>query len=142
MVATTEAILRTLCQDPAGASEILSTADYTSIIAIESTVYRAAALACRTIASTFAQKVSTSADVVKIELQQKFEHYMELAKTYDIRAREGGGGDVATPVITGISIEEMDANRDDEDRVKSKIEMSFMDYEIVSENQNDLTSNQ
>lgn len=103
-MAATESQLKILCDDSDNA--LLSTADYTAIIAIEPNVYRAAALACRAISAQFAEKVKISASgSVSIENQQKFEHYQSLADKYDFRANQGGGG-LGTgykPRLTGVS---------------------------------------
>lgn len=130
-MAATEAQLRVMLDDPAGASELLSTAEYTVLLAIETTVYRAAALAARSIAAQFAEKVELAAGSVRIALQQKYNHYMTLADRYDFRGREGGGGDGAAsgggPKLTGISQDEMETERDDTDRVQPAFQMGQMD---------------
>lgn len=130
-MAATEAQLRILLDDPSGGDELLSTAQYTVLLAIETTVYRAAALAARSIAAQFSEKVKTAAGSVQIELQQKYEHYMRLADAYDFRGREGGGGDGAAsggaPELTGISQDAMETQREDNDRVQPAFQVGQMD---------------
>jgi len=100
-MAATVQQLRILCGDPSS-SAILMTSQYSAIIEIESNVYRAAALACRSIAATFAPKVEMGAGPAKMKLQQKYEHYMDLAKKYDSRAESGGGSSSGLmPIRTG-----------------------------------------
>jgi hypothetical protein len=112
--------LRSWLADPAGASEVLSDADYNTILAVETNEYRAAATAARALAARYALKVATTVDKVKIENQQKREAYLDLAETYDTRAASGGGTvastDVPGPVATGISISDMESVRSDTDR--------------------------
>lgn len=141
-MAATEAQLKILCDDSDNA--LLDTAAYTAIIAIESNVYRAAALACRAISAQFAEKVKISAPgPVSIENQQKFEHYQALADKYDFRANQGGGGsgNGYKPRLTGISKDEMKTQREDTDRIGSAFPEGFdafvdpdpeADYERVS----------
>lgn len=124
MVATLEQI-RTLVADPTtpDATAIFEDEHYEVILAIEPNVYRAAATAAKTLAAYYAGKVNVTAGPVKVENTQKFEHYEALAKTYDQRAREGGGEDGSTlgagaglPAMAGVSRGEMSAAREDTDR--------------------------
>lgn len=115
--------LRILVDDPAGASQIFDDAHYTTILGIEDNVYRAAATAARTLAAHYAAKTKVKAGPVAVENQQKFEHYSELAKGYDQRAREGGGeggggvgAGAGAPQLTGTSIDTMESLNDDDDR--------------------------
>jgi hypothetical protein len=119
----TVAQLRVLVDDPSGVDQIYDDTHYDTILAIEDNVYRAAATAARTLAAHYAAKTRVKAGPVAIENQQKFEHYVELAKGYDQRAREGGGdggGGVGigagAPQLTGVSIDTMETNNDDADR--------------------------
>jgi len=121
MVAT-EAQVRTLVNDnPLGTgTDILDTSQYTVVLATESNLYRASALAARAIAATFATKVSVAAGSVRTSLQQKYEHYIQLADKYDFRAGSGGGGGgvIAAPELAGVSVSEMETQREDTDRVQ------------------------
>lgn len=108
MAALTEAQLRSFLNDPAGATQVLSAADYTNITTLETSPYRQLALASRTIAARYATKVALSAGDVRIANNQKFQHYSHLAKIYDARAQGGGGiAGMLTPVVTGVSVSDM-----------------------------------
>lgn len=130
-MAATEAQLRVLLQDPAGATEILSTTDYATIISLESNVYRAAAAAARAIAAKYASKVDVKAGPVAVSNSDKYDHYIDLATSFDVRADAGGGyGSDTTPLapgLTGVSISEMDSVRADTDRVPSAFYRGMMD---------------
>lgn len=130
-MAVTEAQLRSLLQDPAGSSEILSTADYAVIIDLESNVYRAAAMAARAIAAKYAAKVDVKAGPVSVSNSDKYKHYIGLAKNFDLRAREGGGvtGDTTPmgPELTGTSIAEIEAQNEDSDRFGSVFRRGMTD---------------
>jgi hypothetical protein len=112
--------LRSWLADPAGATEVLSDADYNTILAVETNEYRAAATAARVLAAQYALKVATSVDRVRIENQQKREAYLAIAQSFDIRAASGGGttasANVPEPIIAGTSISEMDSVRSNSDR--------------------------
>jgi hypothetical protein len=117
MVAATETLLRMAMNDPADAAEpLLETEDYILIVEAEPTFYRAAALAARAIAAQFALKADIEAGEVKIKLEQKFNHYMQLGRVYDIRAISGS---VSGPRMTGVSIAAMDSVNQLEDRFPS-----------------------
>lgn len=143
MTAPTESLLRSMLQDAAGDDEILSTTDYDNVIEVEATnIYRAAAMAARMIAATFAQKVNVAAGSVKISLEEKYQHYVSLADKLDFRAREGGGGsgEEYNPQLTGVSQAAMDVVRDDDDRPPSNFEMSMHDNPPFSYSGNTRTS--
>jgi hypothetical protein len=122
--------LRALTGDT-GTPPIMDDAQYNVAIAIESlNYYDAAAIACTSLAGIFATKVKLAAGPVSLDNQQKYEHYLELAQTYRQFAREGkgavnGGGattlSLATPILTGISISDMESVRDDPDRYNSNL---------------------
>lgn len=121
--------IRILIQDT-DVTPILSDLQITDLLAVESDIYRCSALCCRAIAAHYAKKVSLSVDVIKISNEQKYEHYMALAKIYDQRAREGAGSAslVGTGVIlTGVSIDEIDSVLSDSDRVASVFSMGIND---------------
>lgn len=122
--------LRILIQDPADGSELLSDDDLTAILEIESSIYRAAALCCKSLAAKYAQKVSITAGPTKIENQQKFEHYRDLASEYDKRAAEGGGGSGSgscRPVVTGVSRAEMKLQAENDDRPDNAFTIGMFD---------------
>lgn len=133
--------LRILIQDPADGSELLSDDDLTAILEIESSIYRAAALCCKSLAAKYAQKVSITAGPTKIENQQKFEHYRDLAYEYDKRAAEGGGGSGSCkPVVTGVSRAEMKLQAENDDRPDNAFTIGMFDIiEDDSEDYNDET---
>lgn len=133
--------LRILIQDPADGSELLTDDDLTAILEIESSIYRAAALCCKSLAAKYAQKVSITAGPTKIENQQKFEHYRNLAYEYDKRAAEGGGGSGSCkPVVTGVSRAEMKLQAENDDRPDNAFTIGMFDIiEDDSEDYNDET---
>ncbi len=122
-MAITQEQIEALVQDTTG---LLSDDDYTIIMATESNLYRAAALASRMLAAKYASKTKLKAGPVTIEAQQKYEHYLELAQFYDNRAEQGGGGaggssEFASATVTGISINDMNEVDSDTDRFPSTV---------------------
>lgn len=125
--------MRDILNDPSGASEVLSDAQYQTVIDIEDNVYRALATSARMLASYYGTKIDITAGPVKIKNTQKFEHYEALAKSFDNRAREGGGNGtgglgVGGPEITGTSNSEMKSVREDSDRYDSEFYRGQFDY--------------
>lgn len=127
--------IRILVQDN-GVPPIIDDTELDLIIAMEPTnFYRAAAIAARSLAAYFAKKVALTAGPVKLALTEKFEHYQDLADSYDQRAREGGGidsdagvGGIGTGIIlTGVSVSDMDDVASDEDRPPSVFYMGVTD---------------
>jgi hypothetical protein len=75
-MAVSETLLRSMVHDPAGDNQYLTTDQYTAIMALEATEYRAAALAARMIASQFVQKVN-------LEVDQSRLLFAEVPKLYE-----------------------------------------------------------
>jgi hypothetical protein len=125
--------LRVLVQDPEGSTALLSDDDLDEILAIEPNVYRAAATAARLLAAQYAAKVKVTAGPVSVENQQAYEHYANLAKAYDQRAREGGGGlgvtgsGVGGPALSGVSASEVETQREDTDRIEPAFRRGLTD---------------
>ena len=126
----TIAQLRLLMNDPAGASQIFDDDAYQLAIDTESNIYRAGAMIARMFASYYAQKVSTTVGPVKLDNDQKYNHYVDLADSFDKRAQTGGGasGEIGTGIeLTGVSISEMDTQEEDDDRYPSAFKRGMND---------------
>lgn len=128
-MAITVGQLRLLVSDPSGADQIYDDAHYESIIEMEPLLYRAAALAARTFAARYANLVDFSEGDLKISHQQKFKNYSDLAEKYENRAREENAGSVATatPVLTGVSLNEIEIVHEDTDRYPPAFKRGMMD---------------
>lgn len=133
--------LKALVQDTDSSSQLISDGTYLEVMDLEVNSYKAAAVCCRIIAAKYAGKVKVTAGPVKVENQQKFEHYTALADAYDQQAREGGGGEGAgqlgvgggAPGLTGVSESEMDAIRLDSDIPDASFRKGVHDNPIGSE---------
>lgn len=112
----TEAQLRSIVQDPSGTTQMLSTTDYSTAIAIETNNFRQIGLVCKMLAAHFAGKVDMSAGSVRMANQQKFEHYMQMARDFDLRSQSSSGNPGSlSPIATGISMAEIDTIETDTD---------------------------
>lgn len=121
----TETQLRSVVQDAAGANQILSSTDYTNAIALESNNYRQIALVCNMISAAYAGKVEMSAGTVRIANHQKFEHYRNLAKEYNLRAQTGGGSGSLAPESTGLLLSEIALVESDTDTKQASFTQSM-----------------
>lgn len=124
-MAVSETLLRSMVHDPVGDNQYLTTDQYTAIMALEATEYRAAALAARMIASQFVQKVNLEVGSIKIALRQKYQNYMNLAASYDWRAITGGM--VPAPVVGGTSLADMESVDAHSDRPPNQFKMGMFD---------------
>lgn len=119
-----EDILRIMVQDPSGPDEILTSVDYDVVLSIETDLYFSSALAAKMIAAVFARRVRVKVGPVNVDLQKKYEHYIDLAETYEKRGRENR---VMNPnsivgvgvALTGTSKDTMRDLRQDTDRYGS-----------------------
>lgn len=78
-------------------------------------VFKAASLAAETIAAKFSRLVNFSFDSVSTDYSDLAEGYRSLSVRLDQKARSVGGG-LGTPSAGGISVDQMDDIRSDEDR--------------------------
>jgi len=104
-----------------------------------------AAAACADfIAAKFARRVSTKMGAISISADKKYQQYAALAD----RLRASGGGDLpggdgsGTPTVTmfvgGVSIDQREALRDDDDRIQSSFSVGQDDHPGVASSVHDL----
>lgn len=126
-MALTVETIRNLVSDISSVS-LLEDEQYQQIIDLgESNAYRAAAVACRQLAALFSSKVDLKAGPVSLSNSQKAKSYLDLALQYEQMADNGYGDDgTGTPaagflgvLLSGVSIDEMDAVASDADRPES-----------------------
>ena len=87
-----------------------------SLMEVGNDVYKAAALCCHMLAARFASIADTEVDGMKQSYWKTREAYMRLASRYDAYAARNGGG-VGSPLAGGISMAEMESERNNPDRV-------------------------
>lgn len=86
-------------------------------IAQRPSVYSAAATIARGIAALFSRRASTQVGNVQVTMSQMSKQYLVLAQTLEAQANIEDGA-LGTPVVMGVSRDEMYDVRDDEDRVR------------------------
>lgn len=124
--------LRTLIDDTDYQNQRFTDEQLTSIMALESNIYKAAATACQALAAQYALKKKTNVRGISVENQQIYEHYMDLAQNYNLRAENGDGYIVeddgtgsaknlpfSSAYVGGSQISDVNQNNADPDRVKS-----------------------
>jgi len=85
-------------------------------------IFETSAQFCDSLAAKYARSNSLRIDGFSISLDKRSDHYKALATR--LRAKSGSTpGTFPTPVVTGISIDEMDSERDDTDRNPSRFEI-------------------
>lgn len=93
--------------------ELLSTGECAYLISAYGSVSAAAPYAAEAIAALYAQQVDRSVGDLRIAAQQRFEHYLALAK----RLRASRALNAAIPYAGGISISNKQSVESDTDRV-------------------------
>lgn len=111
--------VRLLVGDTDTNDQQLSDEEITFITSEETNVYRAAALASRTLAAKYARLVGSSVESLRFFASDRFDHYTQLARQLEEQASKVSGSSVGSPVITGISIDAIESVEDDTDRVGS-----------------------
>ena len=108
--------VRFLCGDTDADDRLLTDAEIEWLITSEPTVYMAASMACRTLASKFARMTDKAVGDLKISYSQRQKAYSDLAGEYE--RRHLTGGDNAAVFQGGVSKDDRDSRRDDSDRIQ------------------------
>lgn len=114
---------------------------YEAIVAMNSNVYRAGAIAANALAAFYATKISTTVGKIKISNEQKFKHYQKLSVQYTKWA-DSGANKIAefiatgagAPEITGVVNSEIDTAHDDTDRYKAAFRRGVLDNPSGTDN--------
>ena len=109
--------VRLLLQDTSSTGATFGDSEIQFFIDTESNVFGAVALGAQTKAMKFGESVSKTVGKLKIELQQKQEHFRDLAKEYrDLSLTKG----TVQLFAGGLSVSGKAAQRADTDRVDPK----------------------
>lgn len=117
--------VRLLIQDTSSTGMLMSDEEVTFFIDQGSNIYESANLACISLKAKFADGVSKTVGKLSIELQQKTEHYGQLADTYLTKSKTKGGAQV---FAGGLTISGKEAVRSNTDRVDPSFQRDFMDF--------------
>ena len=120
-ISTPLAKVRVLTQDTDSTDQLLSDEIINFYLSEASdNIYTAAYLAANAIQAKFARLVDTSIESVSVKYSQKATQYAALAKDLKAQAEQQ---EVVLPSVLGISIDAMDNQESDEDRVQEKFKM-------------------
>ena len=79
-------------------------------------------------AAKYARKVTMSIDGASINYSDLAKQWQQLAVKLRMQAANGEGGTATGPYVGGVSIADMDTQRDNTDREPSRIEVGEFDY--------------
>jgi hypothetical protein len=104
--------VRFLIGDTKDCDQIIQDEEIEYLLDLEGSVFRAAAMACETIAAQFSRLADEKVGDISVSLSQKADAYLKLAKK--LRNRSSG---IVFPYAGGISQTDKDTQEQDEDRV-------------------------
>lgn len=120
-LSTNLAKIRTLISDVDSTDQLLSDEVINFYLSEASdNIYTAAYLAANAIQAKFARLVDTSIESVSVKYSQKAAQYAALSKDLKSQAEQQ---EVVLPSVLGVSIDAMDNQEADEDRVQEKFKM-------------------
>ena len=116
--------IRLLIGDADTTDQLLTDAQIYFFLLTENNIYRAAAKAARSIQGKFSRTADISIETVRKSYSQRATAYARMADNLE---RLASTKDVATPIVTGISNAEMEAQRNTTDRPQEKFYMGRFD---------------
>lgn len=112
--------IRILLGDTDSTDYLLTDAQIYFFLFENTNIYTAAAEAAKAVQSSFARLADITVESVSLKYSQKADNYASLAEDLDAKAQQE---DLPTPVVHGISIDTINNNRADSDRVLEKFYM-------------------
>lgn len=106
--------VRFLIQDTDTNDRLVTDEEIAFILTESSNIYRAASKLCRSIALSLGRKLTLIDPAMRLDRNEQYTHYMELAKEYGDQALSSGG---VALFAGGISEADKDVREDDTDRV-------------------------
>ena len=110
--------VRFLVQDTDTNDQLVTDEEIDWLLSENSGVYAAAAEAAKAIATSFARLADTDIESVSVKYSQKQKQYLQLSTRLEIKATSGAG--LAAPDVNGVSIGDMVAVQQDQDRPKDR----------------------
>ena len=95
-------------------------------------IYTAASIIAQGLSGLYARRAEIQIDGLKVKFIERAKHYRALA----IQIRETGklkAGSLGTPVVSGVSLGEMDSVDEDTDRFESRIKFGMHDFPLTVE---------
>jgi hypothetical protein len=106
--------VRFLIQDTDTNDRLVTDEEIAFILTQSSNIYRASEKLCRSIALSLGRKLTLIDPAMKLDRNEQYQHYLELADKYKAEAVASGSAGI---FAGGISIADKDARADDADRV-------------------------
>lgn len=110
--------VRFLVQDTDTNDQLVTDEEIDWLLSQTSGVYSAATEAAKAIAASFARLADTDIESVSVKYSQKQKQYLQLSARLEIKATSGAG--LAAPDVNGVSISDMVAVQQDQDRPKDR----------------------
>ena len=117
--------LRLMCQDPAGADQLIDDDSYNLAIELNANTFTQAAIAARMIAAYLSQLVDMGGGSSSIKLSQKADHYNSLADKWETQGKFTVVS--GSPILTGINEDTMEAIREDASRYSGTFYRGVLD---------------
>lgn len=106
--------LRLMCQDPAGADQLIDDESYNLAIELGVNTFSQASIAARMISANLSQLVDMGGGSSSIRLSQKAAHYNSLASKWETQGKFAVVS--GSPILTGINEDAMKTIREDASR--------------------------
>lgn len=90
-------------------------------------IYEASAILARSLAAKYSRLVDSQVEEVDTKLSQRREFYLSLARELEAQAEKYGSSSLGVPLAGGISVDAMQAAREDPDRVPSLFKVGQFD---------------
>ncbi len=117
--------VRRLIGDVSSTAGLFSDEEITFFIDEEANIYGAASVACESLSAKFAEGVSKTVGKLSLELQQKFDHFSDLAETFKTKSKMKGGIQL---FAGGLTISGKQTERSDTDRVDPSFRRDMHDF--------------
>lgn len=95
-------------------------------------IYEGSAIIARSLAAKYSRLVDTKIEDVESKFSQRRDFYMSLARDLETQAEKYGNSSLGVPVAGGISLSEMEAAREDTDRVPALFKVGQFDNPTFS----------
>ena len=132
---TDKDMVRALIGDTDTTNQLVSDEFITAMLVTFPNTYNCAAAICDGLATKYARTSSISIDGLTVSGADRARMFRDLAANLRAQASQAASGGLGVPVLTGVSISEMDSVDDDTDRPPSRIKVGQDDFDGTPEDQ-------
>jgi len=133
-------VVRLYIGDTNSSSQLFSNEEIEALLTVNSNdVFETAAQLADSLSGKYARSQSLAIDGFKIDYSDRASFYSNLA-TRLRRSGKTASGQFGAPFVSGVSESEMDAVRDNDDRVPNRLRIGQFDHpgtEVIEEDSND-----